>query len=55
MLSTMVKIGEDMSSATMESVAVDVAAGNARVVKIRQPKIVILDKSNYHAWYWNMN
>lgn len=43
----MVKIVEYMTS--LESMIVDVAPGNVCVVKIKQPKIFILDKSNYHA------
>lgn len=50
MLPTLVKNGEDMSSMMVESVVVDIVVGNDHVAKIKQPKTVILDKSNYHAW-----
>lgn len=47
----MVKIGEDMSITTVESLTTEVTTpGNPQVVKIKQPKTVILDKSNNYAW-----
>lgn len=44
------KIGEDTSSTTIDYVTMDVTLGNPQVVKIKQPKTVILDKSNNYAW-----
>lgn len=48
---TMVEVRKDTNSTMIDSVTVDVAPGNAQVIKIKQPKTVILDKPNYHAWH----